>query len=133
VPGAQAAVLNRNNSDDRLEPMLVPDGRAGMLAAVRGRELRPRSCLAVRLSRPFDRTPGQESLMRCEICGKVGANTACEPLLVGGHVIGSVLVARPKRLQPRERTEVRDAVVQAAPMVANQRNLALAEQRAASD
>src|SRR5581483_6891427 len=133
LPQAQAAILNRNNSDDRLEPLLSPGAEDGLLAPVCGEQLRPRSCLAVRLSRPFDRVQGREALMRCEICGKVQADTACEPLLVGGRVIGSVLVARTRRIHQRERGELRNAVVQAAPIVANQRNLALAEQRAASD
>jgi diguanylate cyclase (GGDEF)-like protein len=133
IPEAQAAILNRNNSDDRLEPLLAGGCGSGLLAPVCAEQLRPRSCLAVRLSRPFDRTQDRETLMRCEVCGKVEADTACEPLLVGGRVIGSVLVARTGRIQPRQRAELRDAVVQAAPIVANQRNLALAEQRAASD
>jgi diguanylate cyclase (GGDEF)-like protein len=133
MPEAQAAVLNRNNSDDRLEPLLATDAEGGLLTPVVSEQLRPRACLAVRLSRPFDRVPGNEALMRCEVCGKVQADTACEPLLVGGRVIGSVLVARDRRIHPRERAELRDAVVQAAPIVANQRNLALAEQRASSD
>lgn len=57
----------------------------------------------------------------------------CEPLLVGGEVIGSVLVAKERAIAPAERQQVRDSVVQAAPILANQRNLALAEMRAASD
>ncbi len=133
LPGAEAAVLNRNNSDDRLEPLLAAQRDGGLLAGLSNTALRPRSCLAVRLSRPFDRVGSEETLLRCETCGKIAADTACEPLVVGGQVIGSVLVARKRPIAPRERTEVRDAVVQAAPIVANQRNLALAEQRAASD
>jgi diguanylate cyclase (GGDEF)-like protein len=133
IPGAQAAVLNRNNSDDRLEPVLVPGARAALLGALAGEQIRPRACLAVRLSRPFDRTAGEDSLMRCETCGRTASESACEPLLVGGQVIGSVLVARSRPIDQRQRAELRDAVVQAAPILANQRNLALAEQRAASD
>jgi diguanylate cyclase (GGDEF)-like protein len=134
IPGAQAAVLNRNNSDDRLEPLLAPaGGGCSLLEKLADERLRPRSCLAVRLSRPFDREAGQDALMRCETCGKIAADTACEPLLVGGQVIGSVLVARERAIPRRGRDELRDSVVQAAPILANQRNLALAEQRAASD
>ncbi len=133
VPGAEAAVLNRNNSDDRLEPLIPDDAGHSLLGELRNRQLRPRSCLAVRLSRSFDRVRGEETLLRCETCGRIAADTACEPLLVGGQVIGSVLVARERTIGPRQRAEVRDAVVQAAPIVANQRNLAIAQQRAASD
>ena len=67
------------------------------------------------------------------MCGKVEGDLTCEPLLVGGQVIGSVLIARKKAIAERERSRVRDSVVQAAPILANQRNLALAEFRAASD
>jgi diguanylate cyclase (GGDEF)-like protein len=67
------------------------------------------------------------------VCGKVEGDLTCEPLLVGGQVIGSVLIARKNAIAERERSRVRDSVVQAAPILANQRNLALAEFRAASD
>ena len=55
------------------------------------------------------------------------------PSLVGGEVIGSVLVAhRPPLTQP-ERSRVDESVSQAAPVLANLRNLAVAEVRAATD
>jgi diguanylate cyclase (GGDEF)-like protein len=95
-------------------------------------QLKPRSCMAVRLSHAYERRPGETPLKQCEVCGKVEGDITCEPLLVGGQVIGSVLVAR-KRIGERDRTRVRDSVVQAAPILANQRHLALAELRAASD
>jgi diguanylate cyclase len=52
---------------------------------------------------------------------------------VGGQVIGSVLVTSASPISPADRDRVRNSVVQAAPILANQRNLALAELRAASD
>ena len=133
VPGSAAAVFNRNNSDNRLEPVIGEHPESTALAGIECNELRPRSCLAVRLSRPWGRYPGEEPLLQCEVCGKIEGNVACEPLLVGGLVIGSVLIARPKTIGELERSRVRDSVVQAAPILANQRNLALAESRAASD
>ncbi|MGB9185650.1 MAG: diguanylate cyclase [Solirubrobacteraceae bacterium] len=133
VPGAGAAIFNRNHSDDRLEAALSQNAALTPLRDVEVVELRPRSCLAVRLSRAFERQPGEDSLMRCEACGKVAGAVLCEPLLVGGQVIGSVLVARDHAIDPAERARVRDSVGQAAPIFANQRNLAVAEQRAASD
>jgi diguanylate cyclase (GGDEF)-like protein len=133
VPGAGAAVFNRNNSDDRLEAALSEQAELTPLRDLEVVELRPRSCLAVRLSRAYERQPGEHSLMRCEACGKVAGAVLCEPLLVGGQVIGSVLVARDHSIDPGERDRVRDSVSQAAPIFANQRNLAVAEQRAASD
>lgn len=133
VPGAGAAVFNRNNSDDRLEAALSEGAERTPLRDLEVGQLRPRSCLAVRLSRAYERTPGDNSLLRCEACGKIDGAVLCEPLLVGGQVIGSVLVARGQPIGTAERDRVHDSVAQAAPIFANQRNLALAERRAASD
>ena len=133
VPGSAAVVFNRNSSDNRLEPVIGEDPENTALEGIEFNELRPRSCLAVRLSRPYERWPGEEPLLQCEVCGKIQGDVACEPLLVGGLVIGSVLIARPKPIGELERSRARDSVVQAAPILANQRNLALAELRAASD
>jgi diguanylate cyclase (GGDEF)-like protein len=133
LPGARATVFNRNNSDDRLE-ITSNDGKAGpLLGDLDAADLRPRSCLAVRLTRPYDHEPGDDALLRCAICGDVSSTTACEPLLVGGQVIGSVLVVSPRRMDDDQRDRVRESVTQATPILANQRNLKLAEARAASD
>ena len=48
-------------------------------------------------------------------------------------MIGSVLMNRPGRYQAPERRQVREAVSQAAPVLANLRNLAIAQLRAATD
>jgi diguanylate cyclase (GGDEF)-like protein len=133
VPGSAAAVFNRNNSDDRLDPQLSERAEQTPLKEVKTEHLKPRSCMAVRLSRSYVGTPAEDPLQRCEVCGKISADVVCEPLLVGGQVIGSVLVTRDSAISPAERDRVRHSVVQAAPILANQRNLALAELRAASD
>ncbi len=133
VPGAAAAVLNRNSSDDRLECQMDTDGDFAPLANLVLESLKPRSCLAVRLSRTYRQRPGQELLMRCEACGKVAGDVLCEPLLVGGQVIGSVLVARERAISDEEAAAVHQSVLLAAPILTNQRNLAVAERRAASD
>jgi diguanylate cyclase (GGDEF)-like protein len=133
VAGSAAAMFNRNNSDDRLEPVISDRFAETPLGEVELTQLTPRSCMAVRLSTPYGRSSGDDPLMQCEVCGKVAGDLICEPLLVGGQVIGSVLVARNKAMGEQERARVRDAVIQAAPILANQRNLALAELRAASD
>jgi diguanylate cyclase (GGDEF)-like protein len=133
VPGSAAAIFNRNNSDDRLEPAIGDGHEQTPLRGVALEQLKPRSCMAVRLSRAYERRSGENPLMPCDVCGKVEGDLTCEPLLVGGQVIGSVLVAREKAIGGRERGRVRESVVQAAPILANQRNLALAESRAASD
>jgi diguanylate cyclase (GGDEF)-like protein len=133
LPGSVAGVLNRNSSDDRLECRLDPDAGATPLSALAVDQLKPRSCLAVRLSRSYRQRPGDDALLRCEACGKLAADVMCEPLLVGGQVIGSVLVARDRVIGEREKATLQESVLLAAPILANQRNLAVAERRAASD
>lgn len=133
VPGSGVAVLNRNNSENRLEPALSSNADQTPLRDVDTEQMQPRSCMAVRLSRSFERRPGDEPLLQCEVCGKIAADVICEPLLVGGEVIGSVLVTREKAIDERRLGRVRESVLQAAPILANQRNLALAETRAATD
>ena len=133
VPGCAAAVFNRNNSDDRLEPLLNQPSEQTALRGVALEQLKPRSCLAVRLTHAYEHQPADTTLTQCDVCGQVTGDVACEPLLVGGQVIGSVLIARRKTIRERERSRVHEAVMQAAPILANQRNLALAQLRAASD
>jgi diguanylate cyclase (GGDEF)-like protein len=133
IPGSEAGVLNRNSSDDRLDCRLDPDVEPRSLGALAADQLKPRSCLAVRLSRPYRQKPGDEPLLRCEACGRLAADVLCEPLLVGGQVIGSVIVARERVITEAERGTVANSVLLAGPILANQRNLALAERRAASD
>jgi diguanylate cyclase (GGDEF)-like protein len=133
VPGAGAAVVNRSETEDRLEVALRAGVAATPVAGVHTDGLRRRSCMAVRLSRTYERRPGADPLMQCDVCGRLAGQVACEPLLVGGRVIGSVLVAHEKRIVASQRAQLRESVVQAAPILANQRNLELAEWRAASD
>jgi diguanylate cyclase (GGDEF)-like protein len=52
---------------------------------------------------------------------------------VGGEVIGSVLLSRPRSYAEAEEEQIRESVGQAAPVLANLRNLAIAEIRAATD
>jgi diguanylate cyclase (GGDEF)-like protein len=130
IEGSRAVVLTRNNSADRLEPKTaleeLPELRGPLAGAV------PRSCLAVRLGRSHAEEPGSQALMSCEICGALPGASTCEPLLVGGEVIGSVLINVGDQKAP-DRELSREAVAQAAPVLANLRNLAIAELRAATD
>jgi diguanylate cyclase (GGDEF)-like protein len=57
----------------------------------------------------------------------------CTPLTVGGEVIGSVLVNHDRPLGGDDERRIRESVTQAAPVLANLRNLAVAELRAATD
>jgi diguanylate cyclase (GGDEF)-like protein len=63
----------------------------------------------------------------------VTGRATCEPLLVSGEVIGSVLVQHPQPLSADDSERIKDSVSQAAPVLANLRNLALAEFRANND
>jgi len=130
VEGADVTVLSRNNSADRLEPrtLIVPGGplAAGLANA------KPRICLAVRTGEQQNRTSGERPLMECEVCGALGP-AACQPLLVGGEVMGSVLALPQGPMADHERENMRVSVTQAAPILANLRNLAIAEQRASTD
>jgi diguanylate cyclase (GGDEF)-like protein len=131
IPGASAVILNRNNSDDRLEAATAFSEDSALTLSLSGAT--PRSCMAVLFAREHSEEPEREPLTRCAVCGKTGQRTFCEPLLVGGEVIGSVLLEHPEPLQPQQRAAVRDSVSQAAPVLANLRDLALAEFRASTD
>ena len=131
LPDADPAVLSPSPEHDRLEITTASPTDAIALRAST-EELPARSCMAIRLGRAYER-PGDDSLLRCEICGAVGRTSACEPLLVGGKTIGSVLLTSAKDIKPELRERVCDTVAQVAPILANQRNLILAETLARSD
>ena len=131
LSGAAAVVLKRNNSADRLQPStpLSPDSDLTARLA----SARPRACLAVRGARSHQEDPGRIPLLSCSVCGERDAVTTCEPLLVGGEVIGSVLVCHATAPSSRDLVRIQQSVAQAAPVLANLRNLALAEFRANND
>jgi diguanylate cyclase (GGDEF)-like protein len=131
VPGSSAIILNRNNSDDRLEATTVLPEDSPLKASLSG--AKPRSCMAVRFARSHSEDPDHEPLSRCDVCGQTGRRTTCEPLLVGGEVIGSVLLQHPEPLDEQQTAAVRDSVSQAAPILANLRDLAVAQFRASTD
>jgi diguanylate cyclase (GGDEF)-like protein len=126
-----ATVLNRNNSDNRLEAVTAVSASSPLAATVP--EAEPEDCLAVRFGQPAERAAGSVPLLTCELCGAVEGSTTCVPSLVGGEVIGSVLVETPAPLDDAARGRLADAVSHAAPVLASMRNLKLAETRAATD
>jgi diguanylate cyclase (GGDEF)-like protein len=130
VEGANVIVLNRNNSQNRLEATTPIDEES--MFARRLTDSAPSVCLSVRLGRPHSRSSENEPLLACSLCGDL-SRTTCMPSLVGGEVIGSVLVEHPEELEPAERSRIVESVTQAAPVLANLRNLAVAEIRAATD
>lgn len=87
----------------------------------------------MRFARTHAEDPEREALTHCEVCGAGGRRTTCQPLLVGGEVIGSVLVGHDMPLGEHETAALQESVSQAAPVLANLRNLALAEFRALTD
>jgi diguanylate cyclase (GGDEF)-like protein len=126
-----AVVLNRNNSADRLEAVTpLPDG-SPLAETLRG--AKPRSCLAVRSGRTHRENQERPVLLSCPVCALCPGASSCVPLTVGGEVIGSVLLNRPAPYAEAEEQRIRDSVGQAAPVLANLRNLAVAEIRAATD
>jgi diguanylate cyclase (GGDEF)-like protein len=94
----------------------------------------PSSCLAVRRGKAFRRSQVDEPLVACQICGKSDASTLCSPTLVGGEIIGSVLIRSGRdSISDRATADVQQTVASAAPVLANLRNLAVAETRAVTD
>lgn len=131
VHSTSAVVLNRNNSANRLEattPLPTDSPLPERLACAR-----PRSCLAVRLAQRHQEVPGREGLLNCDLCGNRPEASTCQPLLVGGEVIGAVLASHSGDLLDADLRRITDSVTQAAPVLANLRNLAIAEHRAMTD
>ncbi len=131
LPATAAVVLNRNNSADRLEAVTPLTPGSPLAGTLRGAE--PRSCLAVRSGRTHSERGGRPPLLSCPVCAPVPGASACVPLMVGGEVIGSVLLSRPAPYSEAEEQRIRESVSQAAPVLANLRNLAVAEIGAATD
>jgi len=131
IDAATITVLNRNNSADRLEASTPLDEDA--VLAERLAQARPRSCMAVRLSRQFTQGPDSDEVLTCQVCGGLDSGTTCQPLLVGGEVIGAVLTEHGESLTAGDQERIAQSVAQSAPVLANLRNLAIAETRAATD
>jgi diguanylate cyclase (GGDEF)-like protein len=128
---SRAVVMIRNASQNRLEPATSLE--AAPVLAEQLDNAAPESCLAVRLAKPHQRTPGDETLLVCDICGKLPEASTCVPTIVGGEVIGSVIVQAPYGLERVAVEDMQASVSQAGPVIANLRNLAIAELRAATD
>jgi diguanylate cyclase (GGDEF)-like protein len=131
MPSGSVTILNRNNSADRLEAVTAVPADSPLRQTLAGAE--PRSCLAVRSGRSHEEDSDRQALLACSVCSTLKGNSACTPLTVGGEVIGSVLVNRPGVYDAAEERRIRQSVGQAAPVLANLRNLAVAEVRAATD
>jgi diguanylate cyclase (GGDEF)-like protein len=133
VRGAGAAVLTTGESGDQLEPTLGSIVDHTPLSRIRTDRVHAQACLAIRLGRGHVRTAGDRPLAPCAVCGALDAEIACEPLLAAGEAIGTLLVAHEKRIGAGERAALRDSAARSAPILANQRELALADERAVND
>jgi diguanylate cyclase (GGDEF)-like protein len=129
VAGSEIVVFNRNNSADRLEAAtaLPEDSPLGEPLE----HAQPSTCLAVRLSRGY--ATDADEVLSCDLCGRFEAPASCRPLLVGGEVIGSVLAVHHVPAGGAGARRIDESVDRAAPVLANLRNLAIAETRAATD
>jgi diguanylate cyclase (GGDEF)-like protein len=126
-----AVVLNKNNSADRLEAATPLPAGSPLAETLRG--AKPRSCLAARSARTHRQGDGRPPLLSCPVCAPCAGASSCVPLVVGSEVIGSVLLSRPAAYDEADEQRIRESVAQAAPVLANLRNLAIAEIRAATD
>jgi diguanylate cyclase (GGDEF)-like protein len=131
IPSSNVVMLNRNNSADRLQATTQVPADSPLNDTLEN--AKPRSCLAVRFARTHSERPDGDPLISCEVCGATADFSTCEPLLVGGEVIGSVLATHAQELADSDSQSIKQSVVQAAPVLANLRNLAIAERRAETD
>lgn len=131
VAASRVVVLNTNNSRDRLEAATPLPPGSPLEEILQSAE--PRSCLAVRVGQIHESGGNVASLLECEVCGITPEQSTCVPLLVSGEVIGSVVVDHAEKLSATHSRCVNESVAQAAPILGNLRNLALAEARAAMD
>jgi diguanylate cyclase (GGDEF)-like protein len=127
----RAVVLIRNASQNRLEPATAVDATPNLAAQLENAA--PESCLAIRLAKPHVRKPGDGGLLVCELCGELPEYSACVPTIVGGEVVGSVIIQMPDELGATQTEDLETSVTTAGPVIANLRNLAIAERRAATD
>lgn len=129
IAASNVVILRRNNSADRLLPTTEP----GPELAERLADAEPRSCLAVRFGRTHSQDDKTKPLVGCTLCSQKDGHATCQPLLVGGEVLGAALVHHAMTLTETEHRALVAAVGQSGPVMANLRNLALARFRAATD
>lgn len=127
---AEIVVLNRSETDslDAVTELSEASPLHDTLPGVLGR-----ACAAIRAARPHHSASGQEQLQPCQVCGPCAGTSLCTPLTVGGQIIGSVLVNQAAPLDADDERTIHDSITQAAPVIANLRNLATAKNQAATD
>jgi diguanylate cyclase (GGDEF)-like protein len=131
MPDSSAVVLNRNTLTRQLEAVTVLPEDSTLRESLGGAA--DVSCAAIRTSREHRSREGHEALLPCLVCSGCPGTAICTPLTAGGQVIGSVLVTREEPLELDDNRRIRDSITQAAPVLANLRNLATAEMQAVTD
>jgi diguanylate cyclase (GGDEF)-like protein len=133
LPGAGCGVLLVADGGEHLEPKLCDAVDQTPLHGIRTDGLGARSCLAMRLGRSHERSRHNSPLAPCGVCGGIDADVACDPLVSGSEIIGTLLVAHSGRISDREHAALRDSARRAAPILASQRELARVQERAVTD
>jgi diguanylate cyclase (GGDEF)-like protein len=128
---SRAVVLMRNASHNRLEAVTSLEDTP--ILAEHLENASPEACMSIRLAKPHERDPAARGLMVCELCGELPGPSACVPSVVGGEVVGAVVVQMPAPLGAYDQDDLTTSVSAAGPAIANLRNLAIAERRAATD
>ena len=131
MPDSSAVVLNRNTTTRQLEAVTILPEDSPLRVSLAGAG--DVSCAAIRTSREHRSREGHEALLPCLVCSGCPGTAICTPLTAGGQVIGSVLVTREESLELDDNRRIRDSITQAAPVLANLRNLATAEMQAVTD
>jgi hypothetical protein len=68
IPASSVVVLNRNNSENRLEATTKLRESSSINQTLI--DAQPRSCMAVLVARPHHEEPEDEPLTHCEVCGR---------------------------------------------------------------
>jgi diguanylate cyclase (GGDEF)-like protein len=131
LPGSTVTVLRCTSIDDRLQAATAMAPTSGLAARLAGAGAR--SCVAVRFGRTHREDTGRLPLVGCTLCQDGDRPSHCEPLVVGGDVVGSVLVTGPAGVAGTNDIQIKNTLGQAGPVLATLRTLALAEFRASND
>ena len=130
IKASRVAIIAIDNNTNELEGISTSDGLPEMVEALRAEGT---SCLAMSTARSHGESGDPDQLMRCDLCGARAGFSVCTPLVIGGEVVGSVLVNRDHPLDLDDERRIRDSILQAGPVLANLRNLTVAETQAATD
>jgi diguanylate cyclase (GGDEF)-like protein len=131
MPKSSAVVLNRDPVSRQLEAVTPLADDSPLHATLTG--VSENVCVAIRTSRRHRSGDGSTALLPCRVCDGCPGTSICTPLTAGGQIIGSVLVTREEPLELDDNRRIRDSINQAAPVLANLRNLATAELQALTD